>query len=497
MSLLNHFNTLLKLNQVLIMPELNLQHIDQISRDISREEISFSHLLEDLIDHVCCDVEYEMQSGLDFHEAYIKVKKKMGSGRLKEIQQETLYSVDTNYRNMKNLVKISGVAGTIMFGFAALFKIQHWPGAGQMMSLGALFLAFIFLPSALSVLWKETHNRKRLFLFISAFFAGMLFILGTLFKIQHWPMAGALLTLAALSGILFFIPALALSRLSDQENKAKRPVYILGAAGAVLFVAGLLFKIQHWPLATVFILCGIFLLCFLSMPIFTWLTWKEASHISPKFIFMVIGFLLIIVPGAMLTLSLQQSYQDSYFPNNDQQKALYDYLFRSNNSLISSYKDSSSYHDMESLHLKTAEILTTLSNIEKRMVQESEGQPGKPAVSARQISQTETGQKINYRELSKPFDPGPVKTYLTPGSSTRNELNSSMEDYFKFLAGVIRAEDMQKYKKMLDTETFLPALNPADGKISLMTGLHTLESMKNGLLTVESCVLNTIAFHGN
>jgi len=100
------------------MPELSLQHIDQISRDISREEISFSHLLEDLIDHVCCDVEYEMQRGMDFHEAYKKVKKKMGPGRLKEIQQETLYSVDTNYRNMKNLVKISGVAGTIMFGLA-------------------------------------------------------------------------------------------------------------------------------------------------------------------------------------------------------------------------------------------------------------------------------------------------------------------------------------------------------------------------------------------
>ena len=315
-------------------------------------------------------------------EAYKKVKKKMGAGRLKEIQQETLYSVDTNYRNMKKLVKISGVAGTVMFGFAALFKIEHWPGAGQMMSLGALFLAFIFLPSALSVLWKETHNRKRLFLFISAFFAGMLFILGTLFKIQHWPMAGTLLTLAAFSGILFFIPALALSRLSDQENKAKRPVYILGAVGTVLFVAGLLFKIQHWPLATVFILSGIFLLCFLAIPRFTWLTWKEESNVSPKFIFMVIGFLLIVIPGAMLTLSMQQSYQDNYYPNNDQQKALYDYLFRNNNSLISSYKDSSNYHEMEKLHLKTAEILATISNIEKKMVQESAGQPGKPAVSA-------------------------------------------------------------------------------------------------------------------
>ena len=86
------------------MPELTLHHIDQISRDISRQEIVFSHLLHDLIDHVCCDVENEMQNGLSFSEAYRKVKQKMGSRRLKEIQEETLYLVDTKYRYMKNIL---------------------------------------------------------------------------------------------------------------------------------------------------------------------------------------------------------------------------------------------------------------------------------------------------------------------------------------------------------------------------------------------------------
>jgi uncharacterized protein with PQ loop repeat len=477
------------------MPELSLNHIDQISRDINRQEITFSHLLEDLIDHVCCDVENEMQNGFDFTEAYHRVKQKMGFRRLKEIQEETLYAVDTKYRYMKNTMKISGVAGTVLFGFAALFKIQHWPLAGALMTLGALVLAFIFLPSALSVLWKETHNRKRLFLVFSAFFAGMLFIFGTLFKIQHWPMAGALLTISALSGILFFIPALALSRLSDLENKAKRPVYILGAVGTVLFVAGMLFKIQHWPLATVFILTGIFLLCFLAIPMFTWLTWKEETHISPMFIFLVIGFLLIVVPGAMITLNLQNSYKEFYYFNNDQQKALSDYLFRNNSSLIGSYKDSSNYHEMEQLHLKTTGILTIISNIQEKMVQESEGQPGKPAVSASQIIQTKTGQEILYRELSKPFDPGPAKVFLLPDCSARKELNSSMSEYVSYLTGMTTAEDLLKYKKMLDTETFLPDGNPGKGEISLMASLHTLEIMKNGLLTVESCILNKITKH--
>ncbi|MCK7540411.1 MAG: hypothetical protein MZV63_60715 [Marinilabiliales bacterium] len=104
--------------------------------------------------------------------------------------KKTLYAVDTKYRNMKNTMKISGIAGTVLLGFAALFKIMHWPGAGIMLMLGGFILAFIFMPSALTVLWKETHNTRRLFLYVSAFISGMLFITGVVFKMQHWPGAG-------------------------------------------------------------------------------------------------------------------------------------------------------------------------------------------------------------------------------------------------------------------------------------------------------------------
>jgi len=308
-------------------------------------------------------------------------------------------------------------------------------------------------------------------------------------------MAGTILTLSALSGILFFIPALALSRLSDRENKAKRPVYILGAAGSVLFVAGMLFKMQHWPFATVFILTGIILLCFLAFPMFTWITWKEEKHISSMFIFLVIGFLLIVIPGAMVTLNLQHSYQAYYYPNNDQQNALYDYLYKNNSSLISRYHDSLNYPKMEQLHSKTTGILRTISNIQEKMVLESEKQPGKPDLSTGPITKTSSGHGILYRELSKPFDPGPARTLLLPGSSSRSDLNSSMSEYVSYLTGLIPAEDLLKYTKMLDTETFLPDGNPGKGEISLMASLHTLEIIKNGLLTVESCVLNEITKH--
>jgi hypothetical protein len=70
-----------------------------------------------------------------------------------------------------------------------------------------------------------------------------------------------------------------------------------------------------------------------------------------------------------------------------------------------------------------------------------------------------------------------------------------MAEYESYLTSITSAEDMMKYKKILVTETFLPDGNPDKGGMSLMAALHSLEIMKNGLLTVESCVLNTIARH--
>lgn len=475
------------------MPELTLHHIDQISRDISRQEIVFSHLLHDLVDHVCCDVENEMQNGLSFSDAYRKVKEKMGSRRLKEIQEETLYSVDTKYRYMKTMMKISGVAGTILLGTAALFKIQHWPGAGIMMSLGALILAFVFLPSALGVLWKETHNSKRVFLFVSSFITGMFFILGAIFKIQHWPVAGIILSLSVLFGIVFFIPALLINRLNDTESKNKRIIYIIGAAGLICYITGLLFKIQHWPLSATIMVAGVILLGIIVFPWYTWATYKSESNIRASFIFILIGSLTIIIPGALINLNLQESFDFSNFSHMNQQQILNKCLYTNNDFLITGYNDSVSHPQMEKLHFKTKEVLTLIGNIQANMVQESEGEPGAPAVSAEQIRQTERGTEIVPWLLNKPFHPGPVRNFLLPGCTSRLELNNALTDYTKFIAALTTEADSRNYSTLLDPAKYLPGENFGEKSTSLLTGLHSLEVLENSLLTVESNMLNILA----
>ena len=475
------------------MPELRLQHIDQIARDIGKKEITFSHLLEDLIDHVCCDVEHEMQQGYSFSEAYQIVKLKMGPRRINEIQEETLYAVDTKYRNMKNTMKISGVAGTILLGFAAVFKIQHWPYASIMITLGALILAFVFMPSALGVLWKETHSRKRIVLSISVFLASTFLIIGTLFKIQHWPYSGILLLLAAVSGIIFFIPTLTISMLQDPEKKTKRPVYIIGAVGIILYSAGLFFKIQHWPLATIFITLGVLILCVIVFPWFTWITWRNDSYIKFRFIFIIIATLLIIFPGVLLNLSLQNSYERGYYPQMEQQQVMYQTLYANNESLLDQYRDSSGYQKMEQFHVKTTGLLILIGDMQTKMVAESEGKPGVPVLSPAQITQTDMGPEIKYGFLSNPFLPSPVFNFLMPGCKPREELISSMNEYKNYLSNLNSGIDVEKFKDLLDASLFLPGKITNADEVSLMSGLHSLQLLKNSVLTVESYILRSIA----
>ncbi|MFZ0281802.1 MAG: hypothetical protein WAL29_09145 [Bacteroidales bacterium] len=469
------------------MPELSPENIDQIIRDIREQEITFSHLADELTDHLCCDVESEMEKGFNFSEAYRKVKLKLGARRLKEIQEETLYAIDTKYRYMKNAMKISGVIGTVLFGFAVLFKIQHWPGAGIMMTLGAFLLAFVFMPSALGVLWKETRSKGKLFLFISAFLAGMFFISGILFKVQHWPGAGSILILAMLTGILCLIPALLINRFRLPEKKNKRTVYLIGATGLVLFMAGMSGKLQHWPMAgalmvSSIIIFGIFLFWY------TWITWKEEAFISSRFLFILIGSVALIIPGAMINLNLQYSYEDGFYPNQDQQQAMYDFLHANNNSIMLGNHDSADYALMEQIHSKTAGLLTLVSNIQVKMIQESEGEPNIPAVSMNQTEQTQAGTRIRYRLLLKPFHTGPVRDFLLPGCAAREELERALSEYNQFIPVNTPDEELQKYMSLLEPSTYLPEKEP-DIAMSLMSGLHSLELLKNGILTAEAYIL--------
>ena len=461
------------------MPELSLDNIERISRDVRRQGITFSHLLEDLTDHICCDVENEMENGLTFLEAYRRVKQKMHPRRLKEIQEETLYSVDSKYRIMKNTMKISGVAGTILFGFAALFKIQHWPGAGIMLSLGALILAFVFMPSALGVLWKETHSKNRLFLFISGFLYCHALYFRHSFQDPALEWSRVNFNTCRYISCSFPHPCVISTRFSGPENKPKRPIYIVGAVGLILYVAGFLCKIMHWPGATILLMGGLLLLFVIVFPLYVRSSWKDEKFIKPEFIFLVTGSLAIILPSTLITASLQRSFDMGYYDNQEQQQALSNYIDENNSTYIAQYRDSISYALMDQLDSRTNDILKLIGSIEIKMIGESEGEPGNPVENPLPVRQTENGVVIDFSLLKYPFHLSPVNDFLLPGTTSRDGLEAAIADYRTYLSGIVSSDVFIVLEKILDPSRSLPEESPENRKISMMSGLHSLALSEN------------------
>lgn len=441
------------------MPELTLQNIEQISRDILKQEINFSHLREELIDHVCCDVENEMHNGLSFSDAYEKVRLKIGSGRFSQIQKDTLYAVDLKYRNMRNIMKISGIAGIILLSFAALFKIRHWPLAGMLMTMGAITLALIFLPSSLGILWKETHNKRRLFLFISAFTTGAFFIAGTLFKVQHWPGAGVILMISLFSAVFMFIPAIISNIFREWENKRFRAVSLTGITGATLFIAGMIFKIQHWPLATFLMFLGIITLAFIALPWYTWLNWKNESNVDPKFIFLLLACLSVIVPGSLLNLNIQYDYRDGYYLNNDRQNAFSDYLSENNSLLINTVTDTSATESARRIHSETILLLNQIDLIENKLFEQARGQ-----------------------QENSPD--------LLPGYASRKQLDAMIQEYMDFISVYL-----PEYINMVRPMVVLPSDDIKN--ISPLSGMNSLGLLKSTILTCENAALRSLSSADN
>jgi hypothetical protein len=206
------------------MAELSEKEIRRLSREIDRQGLTYRELQQELLDHLCCDVEAEMDEGLEFVKALEKVKKEMGKDRIQQIQEETLLLINQKYRMMKKFMYILGMIAPAMLITGTIFKIQHWPGAGVLLTLSLFMLGAIYLPVFIMVKIRDTRKEGKkvnMPMYIAGLIAGMIFIAGALFKIMHWPGAGIMISLSGIVTVFVFIPILVIQALKDKENQVQ------------------------------------------------------------------------------------------------------------------------------------------------------------------------------------------------------------------------------------------------------------------------------------
>ena len=163
-----------------------------------------------------------------------------------------------------------------------LFKFMHWPGAAPLLitSLGVM---------AIALLEYAIHNRQSKSLTRNLIYPllGVVYVLGMLFKMMHWPGADIMLIISII-GLSF-----ALAEFAFSIRKSVHAILPLLYSITLFFV---LFRILHWP-EPPYVLYGSYFVFSILAPVLLFLRSYKLKNTEPNLSshFMVLGALSFIL----------------------------------------------------------------------------------------------------------------------------------------------------------------------------------------------------------
>lgn len=108
-----------------------------------------------------------------------------------------------------------------------IFKVNHWPGAGILLTIGMALFVLGFLPFSLLNLYRKEGNTQNKFLFFITYLTCFVVFIAMLFKIQHWPGAGIALTIALPFPFVVYLPVFLYVTGKNNNFNIYNTVYVL------------------------------------------------------------------------------------------------------------------------------------------------------------------------------------------------------------------------------------------------------------------------------
>ena len=205
---------------------------ERIKNDLVSRGLTCERLIDDLLDHVCCMVEENMDDGNDFESSYHQVLDSIGEKRLPEIQHQTLLNLDKKFQRMKNFTYLFGLTSAILTILGSFFKRMHWPGAGIMITVGLVLIVLVFLPLYFITNHREQVEKKNPVYAIVGYLTMALLLAGAAFKIQHWPGAGWLIYASIGFLLIGFVPLYVVNVFQKSgKEKATLPYIVMLLVG--------------------------------------------------------------------------------------------------------------------------------------------------------------------------------------------------------------------------------------------------------------------------
>lgn len=366
------------------MYSINEQQIDYILNDIRRRGVEMEDLQYNLLDHICCIIEQNLESDGNFEDFYNTTIPKFFKHELWEIEEETILLLTyKNYYTMKKAMIYGGVFSLSLIALGTVFKIFHWPGSAISLLLGFIVLCFVFFPSALYL--NYTSVKKGLGINLSAFTGGTILMLGVLFKVMHWPMSAVLLIwgFGILLGI--FIPLLLISKLKEDVSRKEKLTYTIGALGIIPFGAATLFKIMHWPGATPLLILGSFVLIALFIPMYTNLQIKANKMNPGQFAYVITLSMYAVALTALLAMNVSKHVLESFSRDQADNELIVKYFEKKNVRLASdslaasenkTVVSESAKKTKELIHNLELELIAAVEGVDKAIAEDLLLHPG-------------------------------------------------------------------------------------------------------------------------
>ena len=136
---------------------------------------------------------------------------------------------------MKKLIYISGILSANLFLFGSIFKMQHWPLANVLLTLAVIAFCAFFLPASLISNYQSSGTKKHGLLLITTFIVFAMGVISIYFKVLHLPYSNILLYAALPLPFVFFLPVYLYETRSENKNNFSFVPVILGLTFIAVF----------------------------------------------------------------------------------------------------------------------------------------------------------------------------------------------------------------------------------------------------------------------
>ncbi|MBL7866076.1 MAG: hypothetical protein JNK10_14440 [Cyclobacteriaceae bacterium] len=191
--------------------KLTKEQVLMVRSRVESSGITIPALRDDLVDHLCCVIEVKLDRKRSFDNALHEAVGELAPEGLHEIEFETVFLLNSNkIIVMKKLMYTIGALSSMAFVTGWIFGILHLPAAFELSAYGFLGFALGYMPLYAIDYYKTDIQRalSEKWRFGFGILSAALMGAATIFKINHWPGASLLLVSATAVFTLGYLPFL-------------------------------------------------------------------------------------------------------------------------------------------------------------------------------------------------------------------------------------------------------------------------------------------------